>query len=380
MIDIFLLEGILVIITVVAAIVAWSLYGTTAIEVFGPRIRPGEEIEDDPLEERRRRGRIAEIARAIVAMLISTTILLTFDVKSIDFVSLFRTRWFPWLIGVPSFITILWCCYFGPKNLADKAQGNEPELLSKEGFREFIRPYMFWIPYIIGVYYLMGGLAVITMTEVAYADYKHLSDTASSLQNFELLTMQDGVQGAFSMVAFGRWMVSASQKYLVVGILLFTFLIIEQHSYMKTTQLLTNLNFLKIGVGLLLLGTVVAGLVIVPMEYGRMFARFQMSLETRFASTISMDDLGILLNLQQFLDDHDHRWLFLSILTGRGNLLALVFLGGIVLIKRAFFEEIPWKLIEELVLPSFAIKWLENIRKAIGITGLPAFEDQGQEK
>lgn len=367
MINIFLLEGILVIIAVVAAIVAWSLYGKTAIEVFGPPIRPGEEIEDDPLEERRRRGRIAEIARAIVAMLISTTILLTFDVKSIDFVSLFRTWWFPWLIGVASFFTILWCCYFGPKNLADKARGNEPELLSKEGFREFIRPYMFWIPYIIGVYYLMGGLAIITVAEVAYVDYRNLSDTASSLQKFEILTMQDAMQGAISIVAFGRRMVSASQKYLVVSILLFAFLIIEQHSYMETTQLLANLNVLKIGVGLFLLGTVIAGLVFVPTEYGRMFARFQLSLETRFASTISMDDLDRLLNLQQFLDDHDHRWLFLSILAGRGNLLGLVFLGGIVLIKRAFFQKKSWHRIAELLLPSFAIEWLKNAKKALGI-------------
>ena len=372
MINIFLLEGILVVFSVSAAIIAWSLYREAAIEAFGPKVEPDELLDNTDIQsEMRRRGRLAEVARAIVVAMISTTILVIFGVSSIDSVSLFSNVRFLLLLDVPILLTTVWCFYLGPRKLVGEDSRKTFRPWHRKSFRPLVLPYLFWIPYIVGVYYLMGGLAVLNVAEVALADYQNLSGTPASLQVGEIQSMEDVLQGALRLAGFGRWMAVGAQKYLVVSILLFVFLIVEQHSYMEGTQWLGNLDALKIAVGLIFLATIAVGLIILPMEYGRAFSIFQASIETRFAKETSMADLDRLLSLQQFLDNHDLNWVFLSILTGRGNLLALIFLGGIVLIKRVFFEELPWQHVANLMLPSFITKRGVDLRRLMGIKGLP---------
>jgi hypothetical protein len=366
MASLVLLELGLAGVAILFAFAAWSLYGKELIDKFGPRTVV-EEDGGKRQEIRRRRGMIAEMTRALVVMALSMLTLLLFNQRIGVLNGYAHSKWFGLVIGIPTLASAAWCCYIAPAKLA---AGRSLPL----GYRlhRLHLAYTMWVPYIVAVYYLLGGVMVITVVEGAIADLGHLTASVQSLRAVAANDVAGLMRTSLALADFGRWISSASQKYLVVGILAFVYLIIEQQSSMESTQWLGNLDLLKVAVGFLFAAALLLGLIVLPTRYGVEHSRVQQLVDSRTLATAAPEDLDRLLEVQKYMDDHSLRWVFVETIAGYGNLLTLTSIGGFLLVQRLFFREIPVGYVARLILPSFVTKRIPAVGEVLGISSKPA--------
>lgn len=372
---------------------AWRLYGKEALEKFGPELKDLTLVGDDLIKEKKKLGMLAEMFRAIELALISTVIYVACTSATTEVISLsklFQTPWFQIPLLLASSATVIWCVFLGPWMLMDEKMKGA-RFWDPNVWRDIRRPYLMWIPYLIGVYYLMGGLIVAVLVTCAQHENRGLLELATSVQPMPGVGLESIQRAALELYRFGRDISLYSQKYVMVSILALIFVVIEQHSYMEKTQFLGSLNLMKSGVVLLLIGTLGVSLGYLPTIYRNVHKEIQSALDefveeleipenlsatpTTLAKTQeqpeSPEDLSstltTLADTQEQLESHDLRWLFISTISGYANILTLAVIGGSILIRKAFFKEIPVGQIAMIVLPDFMMKGFGRMTETLGI-------------
>ncbi|HLC04756.1 MAG TPA: hypothetical protein VJK02_17105 [Anaerolineales bacterium] len=364
--NLVLLEVALAAAAILSVFAAWQLSGDELIDKFGPEEVVGGDHETRQ-KIRQRRGMLAEMTRALVVMVLSILTLLLFDQRMDVVVGYARSKWFGLLIGIPTLVSAVWCCYIAPAKLAAGRS-----LPARHRLLHLHLAYTMWLPYIVAVYYLMGGVLVVTVVDTSIADLGHLTASVEALRGVEVNDVAGLMRASLTLADFGRWISSASQKYLVVGIMAFVYLIIEQQSNMVSTQWLGNLDLLKVGVGVLFAAVLLLGLIVLPTRYGVEHSAVQQLIDSRALGTASPEDLDRLLEVQKYVDDHSLRWVFVETIAGYGNLLTLTSIGGFLAFQRLFFREIPLGRVAKLILPEFVMKRLSKVGEVLGISGKPA--------
>lgn len=375
--ELLLYVSSILVISLLFAFLAWRLYGEEAVDFFGPDLL--EDLDTKELFNKRKRlGMLSEMLRAVeiaFIFLIVYAVSLQPATRATSLSVFFRAPWFRIPLVVASSLTIIWCVFLGPWLLMKKKREGAS---FRDGYvwKYIRRPYLMWIPYIIGVYYLMGGLIAVVLVTCAQYDVRALSELSTSVQSIHGTGLESIQLATLELNSFGRHISSFSQKYILVSILAFIFVFIEQHSYMENTQFLVSLNIMKIGVFLLLIGVLAVSLVYLPMIYNDVHDQIQIRLDnlmgTLSASEGITDTLTVLRETQEHIESHDLRWLFLNTITGFGNIISLIVVGGILLIRNIFFKEIPFRRMAEYILPTFVIKAVD---KAISTFGLQSSKD-----
>jgi hypothetical protein len=247
------------------------------------------------------------------------------------------------------------------------------KFFSKYVWKNIRLPYLMWIPYIIGVYYLMGGIIVLVLGCCAGREFTALSELEHLIRSLNGSTLVDIQVGLYKTVQFGRLVSFFSQKYIMVSIFAIAFVFIEQHSYMEKTQYLGNLNVLKYGIILIFLSTIAMSFGYLPMKYLSIHTTIQNLLETfvdHSYQTGTYDPALIesVLTIQDSLESYNLNWLFLKNITGYGNILTLSVIGGGLLVQRLFFQDIPFRKVFELLLPSDIMEFWDGFLRSLGFT------------
>jgi hypothetical protein len=368
--NLVLLEVALATIAILSVSAAWLLSRDELIDKFGPTHIVAKDL---PTRQkiRQRRGMLAEMTRALVVMVLSTLTLLLFDQRIEAVVGYTRGRWFGILIGIPTLVSAVWCCYIAPAKLA---AGRSLPLRHK--LLHLHLAYTMWLPYIVAVYYCMGGLLLVTVVDTAVADLGHLTASVEALRGVEAQDVAGLMRASLTLADFGRWVSSASQKYLVVGIMAFVYLIIEQQSNMVSTQWLGNLDLLKVGVGVLFAAALLLGLIVLPTRYGVELSGVQRLIDAMPLAEAPPEDLDRLLEVQRYVDDHSLRWVFVETVAGYGNLLTLTTIGGFFALQRLFFRQVQPGRVAALILPDFLIRRISRAGEVLGITAKPPSETE----
>lgn len=370
--EVLFYESSILAVSLLFAFLAWRLYGKEAVDFFGPDLL--EDLNTKQLFDKRKKlGMLSEMLRAVVVAficLIVYAVSLQPTTRDISLSVVFQAPWFQIPLLVASSLTIIWCVFLGPwKVMNKKAKG--ARFRDKNVWKYIRLPYLMWIPYIIGVYYLMGGFIVAVLVITARSDISILSELSSSVQSIQGTGIESFQLSTLELNRFGRHISSFSQKYILVSILAFIFVVIEQHSYMEKTQFLVSLNLMKIGVFLLLIGVLAISLGYLPYIYDDVHNDIQNGLDdlmgTLSVSEEISDTLTVLRETQEHIESHNLRWLFLNIITGFGNIISLAGIGGILLIRNVFFKEIPFRRMAELILPTFLIKAIDKIISTFGL-------------
>ena len=371
--EILLYESSILVVALLFAFSAWSLYGKEAVEYFGPDLKDSPLVGEKLIKKKRRLGMLAEMFRAVELALISTVIYITCtgaNAEAISFSKLFQDERIMIVLLLASSLTIIWCMYLGPRKLMnEKMKGArfwDPHVW------KYIRlPYLMWIPYLIGVYYLMGGFIVAVLGTCATQEIKALSEASAYFKPIQGMDIEGIQLATLQLNEFGRMISSYSQKYVMVSILALAFVIIEQHSYMEKTQFLVSLDIMKLGVVLLLVGALGLSLGYLPIIYSDVHKEVQSTLDEFVDKLENPEDLSATLSTladtQEQLESHDFRWLFISTISGYANIITLTVIGGSLIIRKAFFEHIPISVIARLVLPDFIIKVAKRTTGTLGI-------------
>lgn len=371
--EILLYESSILVVALLFAFAAWSLYGKEAVEYFGPDLKDSPLLGKELIEKKRRLGMMAEMFRAIELALISTVIYIACtsgNTEAISLSKLFQDKRILIVLLSASSLTIGWCVFWGPRKLMNE-QMKDAHFWDSKVWKEIRLPYLMWIPYLIGVYYLMGGFIVAVLGTCATQEIKVLSEASAYFKPIQGMDIENIQLATLQLNEFGRMISSYSQKYVMVSILALTFVVIEQHSYMEKTQFLVSLDIMKLGVVLLLVGTLGISLGYLPMIYSDVHKEVQCTLD-EFVDKLENPEglsatLTTLSDTQEQLESHDFRWLFISTISGYANILTLTVIGGSLIIRKAFFDHIPISIITRLVLPDFIIKLLERTTGMLGI-------------
>lgn len=381
--EILILESIILMISVIFAYLAWNLYGVELINKFGPKLDNSKLKEKDIFQRRRVLGRFSEIFRAIEVYILSLLIFFACTISTTEKLTLSdisQFQWVKWVLILASSLTIVWCAYFGPKGVMEEYSENQ-KFFSKHVWRKIRLPYLLWIPYIIGVYYLMGGIIILVLGSCASREFTALLELEQLIRSLNGSSLVDIQLGLFKTIQFGRLVSFFSQKYIMVSIFAIAFIFIEQHSYMETTQYLGNLNVLKWGIVIIFLGTIAMSFGYLPTKYLSIHNKIQNMLEVFVDGSYRNGTYDTALTesvliIQDSLEDYNLNWLYIKNITGYGNILTLSVIGGGLLVQRIFFKDIPFRKLFELLLPSDVMTFWDNLVQNLGFYGDPSESEE----
>lgn len=371
--EILIAEAIILLISVLFAYFAWRLYGIELVNKFGPGEKIVRSKTSKNFSKKQRLGMFSEIFRAVEVYLISLLVFLSCSTAITGKLSrsdLSQFPWAKWILIIASSATIVWCVYFGPKGVMDDFS-KDKQFFSPYVWKNIRLPYLMWIPYIIGVYYVMGGLIILILTSCATREFTTLTELELLIRSLHGSSISDIQFGLYKTIQYGRLISLFSQKYIMVSIIAFAFVVIEQQSYMEKTQYLGNLNILKWGIVIIFIAAIVMGFGYLPMKYLSIHNYLVSSLDSFMDGYLQngMIDAGLTeaaLNIQDSLDSYDLNWLFIKNITGYGNLLTLSVIGGGILIQRLFFKEFPLRKIFEYLLPESIIGTWDGLIQTLG--------------
>lgn len=364
MIKILIIEIIALTIAYTCDYLEWgSISSKTFIKALGPK-----DIEDQ--KERARRGRNSEYTRSTFLVIISLLTVVFFGTPSL-FETITNNIYIQ--IGILIFFShgVFHYLLVGPLKI--RSNKKEFKILSKKGIREYFIPYFIAL---IGFYALWFGIilvAVIAITNGISIDLQTIKTTSESLSNLGTINIANLQYGSFLLVDFGVWIASASQKYVLLSLMVFIFIVFEQRSILKEAVLKGAYNWHKIVVWIVLLTLLGFSLIYLPSLFQKQNINLQEKTRLliekhKYAS--DSEQLYILeniVNVQKKLNDHDLSWLILKIFTGYGNLATMFIIGGIFLARRTLLKIIPQQMILELFIPSFIHEPFVKYMKDIGI-------------
>jgi hypothetical protein len=370
--EILTFESPILVISLLFAFLAWSLYGEEAVEKFAPDLKASSNNEKF-FRRRKTLGMLSEMLRAVEVAIISTLIYVTSVESTAGIISLSELIGSPWFripVMVASSLTIIWCAYLGPWMLMNDFSKYK-NFWDKHVRRKIRLPYLMWIPYLIGVFYLMGGIIVAVLVGCVKLEAEALSGIENSIRSIQGTNLESILRATLELNRFGRSISFYSQKYILVSILAIIFVIIEQHSYMKKTQWLGNLDIMKSGVVVLFSTVLVVSLLYMPMIYHGVHSQLETALDSLMinlnVSSENTDPFIAMREMYKYLESYDLPWLYGNIITGYGNIITLIVIGGSFLLRNFFFKEFPFNKITKLMLPSFLMNAIE---KALGTFGI----------
>jgi hypothetical protein len=106
-------------------------------------------------------------------------------------------------------------------------------------------------------------------------------------------------------------------------------------------------------------------LVYQPREYEVSHGNLQQQLLIFASGQADSEDLGYLIDLQQYLEEHNVEWIVVNTLTGYGNILTLILVGTSLVFWRAYFKDIPLSAVLALLLPQKVKELLDKIADSI---------------
>ena len=98
-----------------------------------------------------------------------------------------------------------------------------------------------------------------------------------------------------------------------------------------------------------------------------MYTDVLITLEETASQISDPETLGIMLDVQGHLEDHNLNWLMLEIITGYGNLVALAIVGSVLLLRRVLFRKLPVVEMIHLILPSLVCDGISRITDQFGV-------------
>lgn len=366
-IQILLIASLLLAISIIGARLTWRSAGQFWVIDTLPIKDADKAKEANKIEEVRRRGAFLEISRAVSLAVISTITLLLFSASGVDLESITSHVWYRGLVLGGISASLIWTIVLGPnyffRHLLHKFKKYKSEI-SKENLR---KPYLLYNIYLIAVWVGLGGLIIAFISAGVVHDWNLLSSNISNLGSISTAQIEGLQKASILLVDFGGWVTGASQKYIVVSVLIFAYLILEQRSGMGETIMQGSIDRLKIGVWFVFLLSLGIGLVYFPSKYQSMHEGLQGALRSFVLNTSIVSDLDMSLSVQQHLEDHGFFWLITNAIFGYGNLITLSIIGGAIVIRKVFFSKVPFTLILKLVLPSIVYKRLLQILGELGL-------------
>ncbi|HRE25948.1 MAG TPA: hypothetical protein PK954_04890 [Anaerolineales bacterium] len=362
LLSLLLLVAGLFMLAVLSSYLTWGpLTSTAMVQVFGPALKAETAkhlTAERALERRRQIGMTSEIVRAAVLAAFSYTALAFYIVGAPLAQILAHPHLHLGMIGVAA-VAGLWCVYLGPRSFAIRHCGHFRPF-NRRHFRDYVLPYLVWIPHPVAIW---GGIGLVTLTAILLNIGLDLATLASAITRYQQAATGTVAQlqiVAIQVVEFGARVSAMSQKYVVTTLLLFAYVFLEQRSTMRETILESSVDRLKTGVWLGLLFTVGFSLVWMPWNFDQLHLGLRDRVSAFALTAASAAEAADLIALQGYLEDHDLRWVMLSILTGYGNMVSLAAAASAVVLWRVYFGAAPIRTLLRIFLPRYAIglgKW-----------------------
>ncbi len=330
-----------------------------------------DEAEEDQKRKDRRRhlSRETDITRAVIIIILVLIGLQFFvpiqsELHEDKFVSvgdIYRNRilHLTWIAFVA--YGLFHYSYWGPREAAKEMTLKAPfRFTSRSTWEEVIGPYLVSLPYMLAVVAGVGGLITAAIVLSVNVDLNDLQELSKKLEQYPTSTANDLQIAAILLVDFGQWIARLSQKYIAASILAFVYLVVEQRSIFHKTILPESIDKIKLGVWVLFFVSLGFSILYLPSQYSRLHVMILNAVEVNGTKFQNLEELGVVMNVQQYLGDHDPQWLILQIISGYGNVLLIVLLGTMVLVKNLFFSDESFLSFAKLLIPSYLANRLES--------------------
>lgn len=379
MIEIIIIELGCFLVALVSSILCWKKYcSPEMVEIFGPvfTVDEGHRSDEnktagntgekkpgvDPqkmLKIRQQAGFASEVTRTAMVTILSV-VGLPFYISTVSLRSVYEDRIFQLALLAVVLLSIAWNFYLGPRAFAIRHAGKF-KLFSRDYFYKYTRPYMVWALYPVAVWGGIGLLALFMIVNSITIDLGYLNKSLSLLNGGPIIDLLGIQTAALRLVHFGAWISTVSQKYFITCVLAFIYVIVEQKSSMRFTILNSSIDRLKTAVWIGLILTIGFALVYLPANFERSHLMLNRVLEASLTQPLAgAEDLSDLISLQQYLEDHDIRWLLVSIVTGYGNVVSFIIIGLAVFLWRTYLKDFPLQGLIQLALPEYLIKAVKN--------------------
>jgi len=196
------------------------------------------------------------------------------------------------------------------------------------------------------------------------ADAVSLQSRISDINNIGLIDPEHIQFATIRLTQFGGFAAAVSQKYVLTALLIFIYVIVEQRSSMRYTILDTSVDRIKFVALFFFVFTIVFALILLPNRYEALHAHIQNQVEIM---TFDPDHLNDILSIQESLEEHDLRWVFLKIITGYGNILTASIVGACIVLYRLFFDKVHVKYILRLIIPNYIMERINRFGEGFSI-------------
>lgn len=269
------------------------------------------------------------------------------------------------IIIVSAVLTIVWYIYIGPKRVAKKvAKG----VLN---FRNHIVPYLSLLPFALAIWAVMVMTAISIIVRGALLDVRSLERSAAefSAQLGSYVPTPDSPdelqKTANGIFALGGEIAIDSQKYVIVSLLTFSYLMLLQLTNLRSNILEESIDRVKIVAWVVFLVAVGFSLVYAPTRYLGVHTQLR-DAWVRLIELPEANQFEISYLLDQ-IEAHNLSWLMLKIVTGFGNVMALVIVGGALLLRKTVFKKTSVPQILYWLLPRYIFNPLSSTLHLLGL-------------
>lgn len=362
------------VIAIICDSLAWGKFTSrTFINAKSPsganlEIRTHKQFEDTQIKQ----GQISEITRTLALTIISFVALLLFG--EVDLRLAIQDNLLVQALCIIGLLYgFIYHLFVGPARLANTSQGTI-QRYSKEGFREFLAPYLFKLISFLAVIFGILSVLIISVIVGIQEDFNQIFKSTSELISLLDSSMIDTTSLqliSMKLVSFGDWISLASQKYMVTSLLLLFFIIFVQSSFLNQVVFQASIDKYKFVFWIIALTSLSFSAIYLPVQYSTLYANTQTTLIEyidTFQSRIvnSSTELSSLLSLEDFLLNHDVNWLILKLFSGYGNMAAAITIIGGIVIKKVFLSDVEASAVLSLLLPSKLFNYLNKYISQIG--------------
>lgn len=361
------------VIAIICDSLAWGKFTSrTFVQAKSPSAINQAPIHEHLEDAQTRQGQISEITRTSVLAIISFIALLLFG--EVDLGLAVRQNLLVQIICIIGLLYgLVYHLFVGPAHLAKTSQGTIKQY-SKEGFREFLVPYLFKLISFLAVIFGILSVLVIGIIRGIQADFNQLFISTSELMSLldsSIINSTSLQLIAMKLVGFGDWISLSSQKYMVTSLLLLFFIIFVQSSFLNQVVFQASVDKYKFVFWIIALASLSFSAVYLPIQYSTLYASTQTTLMAymdTFQSELanSSTELSTLLTLEDFLLNHDVNWLILKLFSGYGNIAAAFTIIGGIVIKKVFLSNIDTSVVLSFLLPSKLLAYFNKYISQIG--------------
>ncbi|MBK9209377.1 MAG: hypothetical protein IPL71_14165 [Anaerolineales bacterium] len=307
----------------------------------------------------------AEMARALLITLFGISVIPFYSV-SVDILEVLSSSIYRWFMLVALVLCLSWNFYFGPYFFASR-RGVKFNYFDKKFFKIYLRPYIAWAFLSLCHIWRHRSVYFLLITHGVANDFVSVQHNVIGLQSLPINDIPSIQFSTMRLIQFGDFTSAISQKYILTVVLVFVYVVIEQRSSMHYTILDNSVERVKYFVWALLLFAVLFSMVYLPDQYMQIHERLRHQVEVMSFSDLYPDYLGTALSLQKTLEDHDAQWLYLSIITGYGNLITASVVATVVFFWKMLFDKAPPRVIARLFVPKPLMDGFERFGQGFSI-------------